>query len=103
MTMSNHSVITGRVPYLISSKPTSDNTIVSPARQQMNTSPFHRPHSDSAQTRREFLWADGGGLGGIALAALLGQEGALATPTSPGVLGGVLHHPAKAKRVVQLF
>ena len=69
----------------------------------MNTSPFHRPHYASAQTRREFLWTSGGGLGGIALAALLGQEGALATPTSPGVLGGVLHHPAKAKRVVQLF
>jgi hypothetical protein len=36
--------------------------------------------------RREFLWSYGGGLGGIALASMLGQAG-----------------PAKAKRVVQLF
>jgi hypothetical protein len=43
--------------------------------------------------RREFLWHSGGGLGGIALAALLGREGALAGP----------HHAPKAKRVVQLF
>jgi hypothetical protein len=49
--------------------------------------------------RRDFLFCSGGGLGGIALASLLGQESLLAaTPTS-----GVLHAPAKAKRVVQLF
>src|SRR5436305_1648497 len=50
------------------------------------------------RSRREFLWHSGGGLGGIApaaLAALLGRDGALAA--------GGLHHPAKAKRVVQLF
>jgi hypothetical protein len=39
------------------------------------------------------LWESGGGLGGIALAALLGGETAAARP----------HHPARAKRVVQLF
>ena len=33
----------------------------------------------------------------MALASMLAAE------TTPGVLGGVLHHPAKAKRVVQLF
>ncbi|MDB6071826.1 MAG: hypothetical protein JWL81_2997, partial [Verrucomicrobiales bacterium] len=50
-------------------------------------------------SRREFLWNSGGGLGGIALAALLGSgEGVAASPS-----GGVLHHPPKAKRVVQLF
>jgi hypothetical protein len=38
----------------------------------------------------------GGGLGGIALASMLSESGLLAD--SPG-----LHHPAKAKRVVQLF
>ena len=69
----------------------------------MNSSPFHRPLPRSAPTRREFLWTSGGGLGGIALAALLGGEKLLATPTSPGMLGGVLHFPAKARRVVQLF
>ncbi|MHA3769937.1 DUF1501 domain-containing protein [Verrucomicrobiota bacterium sgz303538] len=52
--------------------------------------------------RREFLWASGGGLGGIALAALLGQERLLAGEI-PGMLTGKLHHPPKAKRVVQLF
>ena len=39
-------------------------------------------------TRRDFLWNSGGGLGGIALASML---------------QGAPHHPAKAKRVVQLF
>ena len=48
-------------------------------------------------TRRNFLWNYGGGLGGIALANLLSESGLLAD-TPPG-----LHHPAKAKRVVQLF
>ncbi|HEX3655445.1 MAG TPA: DUF1501 domain-containing protein [Pirellulales bacterium] len=51
-------------------------------------------------SRRKFLWQFGGGLGGIALAALLQQENARA---SSDVRSGVLHHPAKAKRVVQLF
>ena len=55
--------------------------------------------------RREYLWRSGGGLGGIALAHLLGTEGLLAgesTRPRPEFNGG-LHHPAKAKRVVQLF
>jgi hypothetical protein len=47
--------------------------------------------------RRDFLWQYGGGLGGIALATLLGDDGLLAQDH------GGLHHPAKAKRVVQLF
>jgi hypothetical protein len=34
---------------------------------------------------------------------LLAEERAKASPGTPGALGGVLHHPAKAKRVVQLF
>src|SRR5262245_44812050 len=57
--------------------------------------------------RRDFLWRFGGGLGGIALAHLLGQEGLLAGPgptaAQRSALNGGLHHPAKAKRVVQLF
>src|SRR6187549_3863019 len=68
----------------------------------MNNSPFHRQRpAGSPQSRREFLWRSGGGLGGIALAALLGREQAQASSVNPPV--GVLHHPAKAKRVVQLF
>jgi hypothetical protein len=47
--------------------------------------------------RRNFLWTYGGGLGGIALANLLAESGLLADTTQG------LHHPAKAKRVVQLF
>jgi hypothetical protein len=57
-------------------------------------------------TRRKFLWHSGGGLGGIALAALLGQEGLLANdaaPSSPAPQTHVLHHPAKARRVIQLY
>src|SRR5216117_2431053 len=60
--------------------------------------------------RREFLWRFGGGLGGIALAHLLGRGGLLAgTPeeslgsAARSELNGGLHHRAKAKRVVQLF
>jgi hypothetical protein len=47
--------------------------------------------------RRDFLWSYGGGLGGIALAGLLGEAGLLADAPRG------LHHPAKAKRVIQLF
>lgn len=49
--------------------------------------------------RRDFLWQAGGGLGGIALAHLLASEGLLAQ----GAPSKGLHHPAKARRVVQLF
>lgn len=50
-------------------------------------------------SRRDFLWQAGGGLGGLALAQLCAQEG---TKTAPSLQGGV-HHPAKVKRVIQLF
>ena len=53
-------------------------------------------------SRRDFLWQSGGGLGGIALAALLGQERLLADAPRPELNGG-LHHRATARRVVQLF
>ncbi|HEX3871314.1 MAG TPA: DUF1501 domain-containing protein, partial [Pirellulales bacterium] len=71
----------------------------------IHKSPFHRETTSEATplSRRDFLWSAGGGLGGIALASLLAQEDALASQANPGVLGGKLHHPAKAKRVVQLF
>jgi hypothetical protein len=58
-------------------------------------------------SRRQFLWQSGGGLGGIALAALLGHEALAGTTPLPGKgkpeLNGGLHHRAKAKRVVQLY
>jgi hypothetical protein len=54
--------------------------------------------------RREFLWRFGGGLGGIAMAQLLGAQGLLADVAKPRAeWNGGLHHRARAKRVVQLF
>jgi hypothetical protein len=58
----------------------------------------------SLLTRRDALWHLGGGLGGIALAQLLGEAGLLADATKPRAdLDGGLHHKARAKRVIQLF
>src|SRR5262249_46715201 len=54
-------------------------------------------------SRREFLWRSGGGLGGIALASLLGADRLLAADTPQRRPDGGLHHAPKAKRVVQLF
>jgi len=62
-------------------------------------SPFHHRVSANTQSRRDFLWQAGGGLGGIALASLLSNDNALAGDARPGLP----HHPPKAKRVVQLF
>jgi len=60
--------------------------------------------------RRDVLWQLGGGLGGIALASLLGEAGLLAgTELAPGRyraradFNGGLHHRAKVRRVIQLF
>src|SRR2546423_4401880 len=56
--------------------------------------------------RREFLWRFGGGLGGIALAHLLGRHDLLADGLPPKPrpeFNGGLHHRAKVKRIVQLF
>ena len=68
-----------------------------------NDSPFHSPRLPTspvgALSRREFLWKSGGGLGGIALASMLGADNLLGADGT----AGVLHFPAKAKRVVQLF
>ena len=61
-------------------------------------------------SRREMLWQFGGGLGGIALASLLGRDGSIFAVEGSGTIaaarGGVLdvlHVPPKATRVVQLF
>jgi hypothetical protein len=63
--------------------------------------------SQWAIDRRHFLWHAGGGLGGIALAHLLGHDGLLAADRPNARQrqdrNGGLHHWAKAKRVVQLF
>jgi hypothetical protein len=54
-------------------------------------------------TRREVLWQMGGGLGGVALAQLLGESGLLAGARPLPEFNGGLHHKAKARRVIQLF
>jgi hypothetical protein len=54
-------------------------------------------------SRRDFLTRSGGGFGSLALAHLLSGDllAGLAKP-QPGFNGG-LHHPAKARRIIQLF
>ena len=70
-------------------------------------SPFHRSHSNGGSlSRREFLWNSGGGLGGIALASLLGSDRSLAAPEpnpDPGKANRFPEFQPKAKRVIQLF
>ncbi|MFT7631461.1 MAG: hypothetical protein ACI87E_002499, partial [Mariniblastus sp.] len=58
-------------------------------------------------SRREFLKQSGSGFGSLALASMLQMDGLLPDGTSPldssnGAVR-VLHHPPKAKRVIQLF
>jgi hypothetical protein len=51
--------------------------------------------------RRDWLQQVGGGFGSLALAAWMQQE--TMAQTSPPQFDGGLHHPAKVKRVIQLF
>jgi len=65
-----------------------------------------RAGTSKSSSRRDFLWRVGGGLGGVAIAHQMAEQGLLAdTPLpQPRVdLNGGLHHPARAKRVIQLF
>src|SRR5437879_434454 len=71
------------------------------------------PYSPSCLSRRDFLWRFGGGLGGVALSYLLGQHGLLAADETgslapsvsamAGALRSGAHHPARVRRVIQLF
>jgi len=55
-------------------------------------------------TRRDFLGDIGGGFMGLAMAQLLAREaGATDAPLPKPEFNGGLHHPAKVKRVIQLF
>src|SRR5262245_16621338 len=55
-------------------------------------------------TRRQFLAHTGGGFGLLALAELLRADGLLADVPQPRPeWNGGLHHPAKVRRVIQLF
>lgn len=72
-----------------------------------NDSPFHKSQSKPGLTRREFLWQSGGGLGGLALAAMLAGEDNKARADNNRVNEAARHpslvFPAKARRVIQLF
>src|SRR3954453_11301669 len=61
----------------------------------------------SRYDRRRFLWGAGGGLGGVALAQLLGTDGLLADGggrSQPRAdRDGGLHPRARTRRVVELF
>lgn len=46
------------------------------------------------QNRRDFLWKLGGGFAGLALSQMFARD---------ALAAGVRHHPAKVKRVIQLF
>lgn len=56
----------------------------------------------AAASRRSFLGHAGGGFGALALTGWLAREGHAEGP-APASWNGGLHHPAKARRVIQLF
>lgn len=63
----------------------------------------HQPFTiGKAWNRRELLWSIGGGLGGLALTHLLAASEDEPSKSTTERNGG-LHHPAKVKRVIQLF
>jgi len=71
----------------------------------MSNKPLSHQNQSVRRTlsRREFLWQSGGGLGGIALASLLGHDNSWATaPSAPSAMRAP-HFPPRAKRVIQLF
>jgi hypothetical protein len=78
----------------------NSKSAANPYRVQPNRSSLNR----APQSRRQFLWNLGGGLGGIALAQMLADDRALGADgqTTKASSSG-LHHPPKAKRVIQLF
>ena len=53
--------------------------------------------------RRNFLSSLGGGFTGLALTHLLTHDAAAESPRPRPELNGGIHHPAKVKRVIQLF
>jgi hypothetical protein len=59
--------------------------------------------TDTQPTRRDFLADTGAGFSSIALAHLLGTDVLGGETPPPASLNGGMHHPAKVKRIVQLF
>lgn len=57
-----------------------------------------------SNSRREFLWSIGGGFGGLALSQMLANSTCSSELDQPNpAFDGGLHHPAKVKRIIQLF
>ena len=67
-----------------------------------SSTPYAVPSTKYGHSRRDLLASVGHGFGALALAALLGRDLA-AAPTSDLRPPTTLHHPPRAKRVVQLF
>ncbi|MFZ4768341.1 MAG: DUF1501 domain-containing protein, partial [Roseimicrobium sp.] len=61
----------------------------------MNTPPLH--------TRRDFLAGISSGFAGVALWQLLARDASASVPVPRPEFNGGIHHPAKVKRVIQLF
>jgi hypothetical protein len=59
--------------------------------------------TETQSSRRDFLTDTGFGFSGIALAHLLGTDVPGGETPAPAGLNGGIHHPAKVKRIVQLF
>jgi hypothetical protein len=74
--------------------------------ERESTEPLFSEDDASMCSRRHFLWESGGGLGAIALAWLLNEEGRAstrpATPLSPYASRPAYFAP-RAKRVIQIF
>ncbi len=77
-----------------------------------NNSSSGRPRNFCGRTRRQFLWEAGGGFAGVALAAMLAEEGFLAkqavaadgkTPWTNPLLPKQPHYSGKAKSVIFLY
>lgn len=60
-------------------------------------------HHRSIHSRRHFLGQAGGGMAGLALSHLLARDGFGSMPTPRAEFNGGLHHPARVKRIIQLF
>ncbi len=67
--------------------------------------PSHDPSANqTTPSRRDFLRGIGGGFGGIALAEMLARQGLADGGLVPRAeFNGGIHHPAKVRRIIQLF
>jgi hypothetical protein len=59
--------------------------------------------SDLIETRRQFLWHTGGGFAGLALSALLAEDGFKSSVQGGPLSPKLPHYPARAKSVICLF